>query len=159
MVAAADETRSPHCFDHDRTHFALYRPIAETFGQRSRCRVRRFAKPTWVARLDLGRAITCCISRALPRRRWTSSPAASGQLIVILSDINMPGMDGLTLLQEIKPRRPDLPVIIVTAYRDDQRRRRASEYGAVDFNTKPVDFNSLNAQLHRLALPTAREDG
>jgi CheY-like chemotaxis protein len=81
------------------------------------------------------------------------------QLIVILSDINMPGMDGLALLQEIKQRRPDLPVIMVTAYGDDERRRRASEYGAADFITKPVDFNFLKAQLHRLALPTAREDG
>ena len=75
--------------------------------------------------------------------RWTS-------IIVILSDINMPGMDGLTLLREIKQRRPDLPVIMVTAYGDDERRRRASEYGATDFMTKPVDFNSLKAQLSRL---------
>src|SRR5882762_10158402 len=51
------------------------------------------------------------------------------QLIVILSDINMPGMDGLTLLREIKHRRPELPVMMVTAYGDDERRRRASEYG------------------------------
>jgi CheY-like chemotaxis protein len=81
------------------------------------------------------------------------------QLIVILSDINMPGMDGLTLLQEIKQRRPDLPVIMVTAYGDDERRRRASEYGAADFITKPVDFDFLKAQLQRLASPTARDDG
>jgi CheY-like chemotaxis protein len=81
------------------------------------------------------------------------------QLIVILSDINMPGMDGLTLLREIKARRPDLPVFMVTAYGDDERRRRASEYGAADFITKPVDFDFLKAQLHRLALPTVREDG
>jgi CheY-like chemotaxis protein len=81
------------------------------------------------------------------------------QLIVILSDINMPGMDGLTLLREIKERRPDLPVIMVTAYGDDERRRRASEYGAADFITKPVDFNSLKARLHRLALPAVRVDG
>lgn len=61
------------------------------------------------------------------------------QLIVILSDINMPGMDGLTLLQEVKRRYPRLPVIMVTAYGDDERRRRAAEYGASDFITKPVD--------------------
>jgi CheY-like chemotaxis protein len=47
-------------------------------------------------------------------------------LIVILSDINMPGMDGLHLLGEIKQRHPDLPVMMVTAYGDDERRRRAS---------------------------------
>jgi CheY-like chemotaxis protein len=65
------------------------------------------------------------------------------QLIVILSDINMPGMDGLTLLHEIKERRPDLPVIMVTAYGDEERRQRASEYGAADFITKPVDFEQF----------------
>src|ERR1044071_3844930 len=48
-------------------------------------------------------------------------------LIVILSDINMPGMDGLTLLREVKARRADLPVMMVTAYGDEERRRRATE--------------------------------
>jgi len=75
------------------------------------------------------------------------------QLIVILSDINMPGMDGLTLLQEIKERRPDLPVIMVTAYGDEERRQRANEYGAADFITKPVDFDFLKQQLRQLAGP------
>jgi len=64
-------------------------------------------------------------------------------LIVILSDINMPGMDGLMLLREIKERWPELPVMIVTAYGDDERRRRACEYGAAEFIAKPVDFAFL----------------
>ena len=72
------------------------------------------------------------------------------ELIVILSDINMPGMDGLTLLREIKQRRPDLPVMMVTAYGDDERRRQASEYGAAEFVTKPVDFDLLKKQLQHL---------
>jgi CheY-like chemotaxis protein len=72
------------------------------------------------------------------------------QLIVILSDINMPGMDGLSLLGEIKARFPDLPVMMVTAYGDDERRRRAGELGAAEFITKPVDFDQLKAQLRRL---------
>jgi CheY-like chemotaxis protein len=72
------------------------------------------------------------------------------QLIVILSDINMPGMDGLTLLREIKRRWADLPVMMVTAYGDDERRQRASEYGAADFLSKPVDFDLLKAQLRQL---------
>src|SRR5215470_6208499 len=48
-------------------------------------------------------------------------------LIVILSDITMPGMNGFDLLAEISRRWPKLPVIMVTAYGDDERRRRASE--------------------------------
>ena len=64
-------------------------------------------------------------------------------LIAVLSDINMPGMDGLELLGEIKQRRPDLPVMMVTAYGDDDRRRRARELGASEFITKPVDFDPL----------------
>jgi two-component system response regulator (stage 0 sporulation protein F) len=72
------------------------------------------------------------------------------QLIVILSDINMPGMDGLTLLREVKRLRPDLPVMMVTAYGDDERRLRASEYGATEFITKPVDFGLLKRQLQQL---------
>ena len=78
------------------------------------------------------------------------------QLIVILSDINMPGMDGLMLLREINERRPDLPVIVVTAYGDDERRRRANEYGAAAFITKPVDFEFLKAELRRLPVPPAQ---
>ena len=69
------------------------------------------------------------------------------ELIVILSDINMPGMDGLTLLAEIKRRWPELPVIMVTAYGDEERRRTAGERGAADFLAKPVDFEFLKQQL------------
>jgi CheY-like chemotaxis protein len=72
------------------------------------------------------------------------------ELIVILSDINMPGMDGLSLLREIKTRRPDLPVMMVTAYGDDERRRRAEEAGAFQFLSKPVDFDRLKEELRRL---------
>jgi CheY-like chemotaxis protein len=71
-------------------------------------------------------------------------------LIAVLSDINMPGMDGLQLLAAIKQHRPDLPVMMVTAYGDDERRRRAVEHGAAEFITKPVDFEHLKAQLRQL---------
>jgi len=72
------------------------------------------------------------------------------ELIVILSDINMPGMDGLELLGEIRRVRPDLPVLMVTAYGDDDRKRRADELGAAAFLAKPVDFEQLKQHLLRL---------
>jgi len=77
------------------------------------------------------------------------------ELVVILSDINMPGMDGLELLRAVKERRPDLPVMMVTAYGDDERRRRATEFGAAEFITKPVDFERLKTQLQRLPVGPA----
>ena len=72
------------------------------------------------------------------------------ELLAVLSDINMPGMDGFELLGEIKQRFPDLPVMMVTAYGDDERRRRASALGADEFIAKPVDFDWLKAQLRQL---------
>jgi CheY-like chemotaxis protein len=72
-------------------------------------------------------------------------------LIAVLSDINMPGMDGLELLGEIKQRRPDMPVMIVTAYGDDERRRHARELGASEFINKPVDFDQLKESLRQLS--------
>ena len=94
------------------------------------------------------RAPMSCIS---PIRVNKLAAGIEPPLIVILSDINMPVMDGLELLREIKTRRPDLPVMMVTAYGDDERRRRAGEYGAVEFITKPVDFNFLRTQLRDLS--------
>jgi CheY-like chemotaxis protein len=87
-------------------------------------------------------------AEALDRLAEEIQPA----LAAVLSDINMPGMDGLELLGEIKQRRPDLPVMMVTAYGDDERRRRAAALGAVEFITKPVDFDQLKEQLHQLSL-------
>ena len=72
------------------------------------------------------------------------------KLVAVLSDINMPGMDGLQLLGEIKQRFPELPVMMVTAYGDDERRRQAAKYGAAEFLTKPVDFEYLKVQLRQL---------
>ena len=79
------------------------------------------------------------------------------ELIVILSDINMPGMDGLELLRAIKERRPQLPVLMVTAYGDAERERRADELGASAFLAKPVDFDRLKEQLLEL-MPADRPD-
>ena len=71
-------------------------------------------------------------------------------LAAVLSDINMPGMDGLELLAEIKQRFPDLPVVMVTAYGDHDRGRRARELRAFEFLAKPVNFDQLKAQLRQL---------
>jgi DNA-binding response OmpR family regulator len=59
-------------------------------------------------------------------------------------------MDGLDLLGEIKRRYPELPVMMVTAYGDDERRRRAEELGAAEFLSKPVDFDLLRVRLRQL---------
>lgn len=75
-------------------------------------------------------------------------------LIVILSDINMPGMDGLALLCEIKTTWPDIPVMMVTAYGDEERRRQALEFGAAEFVTKPVDFVQLKERLRQFPMAT-----
>ncbi len=72
------------------------------------------------------------------------------KLILILSDINMPGMNGLELLREVKRDWPDLPVVMVTAYGDDERRRQAAEGGAAEFLTKPLDFELLKQRLRTL---------
>ena len=71
------------------------------------------------------------------------------ELIVVLSDINMPGMDGLGLLQEVKRRNAGLPVIMVTAYGDADTRRRALECGASGLMAKPIDFAALRQEIDR----------
>jgi len=79
------------------------------------------------------------------------------ELIVILSDINMPGMDGLTLLREIKQRRPELPVLMVTAFGDDERMRKAEQLGAAAFLPKPIDFERLKDRLAELVPPRSEK--
>src|SRR6476620_9539066 len=68
-------------------------------------------------------------------------------LILILSDINMPGMTGLELLPKAKAARPDVPVIMITAYGDDSTRRKALEGGADALLTKPIDFVALRTEI------------
>ena len=69
------------------------------------------------------------------------------EVMLILSDINMPGMNGFDLLTEAKKMWPDLPVAMITAYGDDDSRRQAIEAGASDFLTKPVDFDELKSKI------------
>src|SRR4029077_3450148 len=75
------------------------------------------------------------------------SDAAGASLILILSDINMPGMTGLELLPKAKAARPDVPVIMITAYGDDNTRRKALEGGAEALLTKPIDFLALRSEI------------
>jgi CheY-like chemotaxis protein len=72
---------------------------------------------------------------------------ADPSLILILSDINMPGMSGLELLPKAKALRPDVPVIMITAYGDDQTKRKALEGGAEALLTKPIDFVALRSEI------------
>jgi CheY-like chemotaxis protein len=73
--------------------------------------------------------------------------AANASLILILSDINMPGMSGLELLPKAKAARPDVPVIMITAYGDAETKRKALEAGAESLLTKPIDFASLRDEI------------
>src|SRR5471030_3161020 len=66
---------------------------------------------------------------------------------LILSDINMPGMSGLELLPKAKAIRPDVPIIMITAYGDAETKRRALENGAEALLTKPIDFGTLRIEI------------
>jgi CheY-like chemotaxis protein len=68
-------------------------------------------------------------------------------LVLILSDINMPGMTGLEMLPKVKEMRPDVPVIMITAYGDADTKRRALEKGASGLLTKPIDFTVLREEI------------
>jgi CheY-like chemotaxis protein len=73
--------------------------------------------------------------------------AGDESLILILSDINMPGMSGLELLPKAKAMRPDVPIIMITAYGDAETKRKALENGAESLLTKPIDFGSLRGEI------------
>src|SRR4051812_8490387 len=68
-------------------------------------------------------------------------------LVLILSDINMPGMTGLEMLPKVKEMRPDVPVIMITAYGDPETKRKAIEGGATGLLTKPIDFALLRDEI------------
>ena len=83
------------------------------------------------------------------------SDARTVSLIMILSDINMPGMSGLELLPKAKALRPEVPVIMITAYGDAETKRKALENGAEALLTKPIDFvmlrNEIDTRVERAA--------
>ena len=86
-------------------------------------------------------------------KRITTAEAVS--LILILSDINMPGMSGLELLPKARAARPDVPIIMITAYGDAETKRKALEGGAEALLTKPIDFvllrNEIETRVERAA--------
>jgi CheY-like chemotaxis protein len=75
------------------------------------------------------------------------SEASDRSLILILSDINMPGMSGLELLPKAKALRPDVPVIMITAYGDADTKRKALDSGAEALLSKPIDFGMLRIEI------------
>ena len=83
------------------------------------------------------------VPEALERAKAIADPL----LILILSDINMPGMSGLEMLPKVRAARPNVPVIMITAYGDDATRKKAMELGAVGLLTKPIDFGLLRQEI------------
>lgn len=83
-------------------------------------------------------------------------------IAVVVLDLNMPGMDGFTLLDKLKELNPTIKAIIVSAYSDMKTFRTAMNKGAFDFVTKPIDFNDLgdvivrSLALYRTPLPPPR---
>ena len=73
--------------------------------------------------------------------------AVDVSIILILSDINMPGMSGLELLPKAKAIRPDVPIVMVTAYGNAETKQKALENGAEALLTKPIDFTMLRTEI------------
>ena len=71
-------------------------------------------------------------------------------VIYVFSDINMPGMTGLELLEKIKARFPNITVSMISAYGDSENYNKAINSGAKEFFTKPIDFESLRKEIHDL---------
>ena len=82
----------------------------------------------------------------------------SPAFVLILSDINMPGMNGLELLEKIKERFPELKVFMITAYGDKEHFDHAMALGADDFINKPVDFKQLKAKVFEFQKIVAAEN-
>ena len=76
---------------------------------------------------------------------------AAADVVMVLSDVNMPGMNGLDLLARVKEEFPALEVYMVTAYDDGKMRATALERGARGYLTKPIDFSSLKEEVFGLA--------
>jgi CheY-like chemotaxis protein len=110
--------------------------VAELFRQqfRKELRASRFA-------MEFAQSASAALERV--------RAAEDARLILILSDVNMPGMSGLEMLPHAREARPDVPVIMITAYGDADTRRKAIEGGAAGLFTKPIDFPELRGEIGR----------
>jgi CheY-like chemotaxis protein len=90
-------------------------------------------------------SFACCAEEALATLR----DPGDDRLILVLSDINMPGMSGMDLLPKVRAAYPDVPVIMITAYGDAETRREAEARGAECLLTKPIDFTLLRPEIER----------
>ena len=86
-------------------------------------------------------------ARSGPAALQRITEATDVSIILILSDINMPGMTGLELLPKANAVRPDVPDIMITAYGDAETKRKALEDGAEALFTKPIDFRALRSEI------------
>ena len=86
-------------------------------------------------------------AQSAPMALQCIADAGDRSLILVLSDINMPGMTGLELLPKAKALRPDVPIILITAYGDAETKRKALENGAEALLTKPIDFGALRCEI------------
>jgi CheY-like chemotaxis protein len=90
---------------------------------------------------------TMDFAQSAPAALQRIADAGGASLILILSDINMPGMSGLELLPRARAARPDVPIIMITAYGDAETKRKALEGGAEALLTKPIDFAMLRNEI------------
>jgi len=90
---------------------------------------------------------TMQFAQSAPTALQLIAEASETKIILILSDINMPGMSGLELLPKMKAVRPDVPIIMITAYGDPDTKRKALENGAEALLSKPVDFTALRREV------------
>jgi len=90
---------------------------------------------------------TMQFAQSAPTALQLIAEASETKILLILSDINMPGMSGLELLPKAKAVRPDVPIIMITAYGDPDTKRKALENSAEALLTKPVDFAALRSEI------------